>query len=98
MSNKSKTGAEEETKLNGLALLGDYVRPSAGQVETLVVGGRRKRMSMLEITVRQLRLRALKGDLRAFRDLLRLIKQAEKWRKSQPHPYVLRLRGADRII
>lgn len=94
---KSRTGSKQPSR-TGIALLATYFKEQMEQTETVLVGGRRKKLSLLEITITQLLHKAIRGDERAIRDLLNLVKKAENWRKVRPKRQILVLLGADAYL
>ncbi len=82
----------------GVALLATFFKEQMEQTETIMVQGRRKKLSRLEITTTHLLQRALAGDEHAIKNLLVLVKKAEKWRKIRPKRQILVLLGADAYV
>ena len=73
----------------GIVLLATFFKEQMEQTETVMIQGRRKKVCLLEITARRFLQRAIQGDERAMKDLLALVKKAEKWRKLRPKLPVL---------
>jgi hypothetical protein len=82
----------------GVALLATFFKEQMEQTETIMIQGRRKSLSLLEITAMQLLNRALSGDERAIRDLLALVKKAETWGKNRRKRQILLLLGDDAYL
>jgi len=95
---KSRYADSQQPPRTGVILLATFFKEQMDQTETITVQGRRKKLSMLEITATQLLHRAIAGDERAIKDLLALVKKAERWRKIHPNRQILLLMGADAYV